>query len=204
MKVAYVRVSAADQNEARQVEGLRGYKIERWYIEKASARNTDRPKLQELLDFIRQGDVLYIHDFSRLARSTADLLRLVELLEQKGVALVSSKENIDTATPAGRLMLAMIGAINEFERATLLERQREGIAIAKAAGKYKGRKKITRADLPRFDVLYERYMRREISKSRMAKELGVSRPTLDGMMNPYKGINEAILKNHHPQNNENN
>lgn len=177
-----MRVSTADQNEVRQVEGLKGYGIERWYIEKASARDMDRPKLQELLDFIRQGDVLYIHDFSRLSRTTADLLRLVELLEQKGVALVSSKENIDTATPAGRLMLAMIGAINEFERASLLERQREGISIAKAAGKYKGRKKITRADLPGFDTLYEQYMRRKISKSRMAKALRVSRPTLDRVM----------------------
>lgn len=138
MKIAYVRVSSADQNEARQIEALKNYGIEKWFTEKISAKDTNRPKLNELLDFAREGDTIYIMDFSRLARSTADLLKIVEELNQRQIVLISLKEQIDTSTPTGKLMLTMIGAINEFERQNLLERQREGIAIAKANGKYKG------------------------------------------------------------------
>lgn len=142
MNLAYVRVSTDEQNEARQREALEKYGIERWYVEKISAKDTNRPCLQEMMNFIREGDTVHIHDLSRLARSTSDLLTLVETFNQKGVHLVSNKENIDSSTPTGKLMLTMIGAINEFERANILERQREGIAIAKREGVYKGRKPI--------------------------------------------------------------
>ena len=179
MKVAYVRVSSVDQNEARQVEALKKHGIEKWFSEKISGKNTDRPKLQELLEFVREGDTVYIHDFSRLARSTKDLLDIVEKLNNKGVSLVSNKENIDSSTPTGKLMLTMIGAIAEFERMNLLERQREGIQIAKIDGKYKGRKAIA---IPDFENHLERYQRREISKAALAKELGISRPTLDKLI----------------------
>lgn len=118
MKIAYVRVSTVEQNEARQIEALKKYDVDKWFTEKVSAKDTNRPQLQAMIDFAREGDTIYIHDFSRLARSTADLLKLVEQLQAKGVHLVSNKENIDTSTPTGRLMLTMIGAINEFERAT--------------------------------------------------------------------------------------
>ena len=138
MNVAYVRVSTIEQNEERQIEALKPHNIERWYTEKVSGKSMDRPKLQEMLDFVREGDTVYIHDFSRLARSTEDLLRIVNTLTEKGVHLVSNKENIDSSTPSGRLMLTMIAAIAQFERENLLERQREGIALAKAAGKYRG------------------------------------------------------------------
>ena len=117
MRVAYVRVSSVDQNETRQIEALKKHDIEKWYTEKVSGKDTNRPQLQEMLDFVRSGDTVYIHDFSRLARSTKDLLDIVETLEKKGVHLVSNKENIDTSTPTGKLMLTMIGAIAEFERA---------------------------------------------------------------------------------------
>ena len=127
MKVAYVRVSAVEQNEARQIEALEKHNIGKWYIEKVSGKDTNRPKLQELLDFVREGDSVHIHDFSRLARSTKDLLDIVEVLNAKKVSLVSNKEKLDTGTPTGKLMLTMIAAINEFERQNLLERQREGI-----------------------------------------------------------------------------
>lgn len=129
MKIAYVRVSTVEQNEARQIEALEKYGIEKWFTEKVSAKDTNRPKLKEMLDFAREDDTIYIHDFSRLARSTKDLLGIVETLKAKGINLVSNKENIDSSTPTGKLMLTMIAAINEFERANLLERQREGIAI---------------------------------------------------------------------------
>ena len=184
MRIGYVRVSTIEQNEARQVEGLKGYEIEKWFVEKASAKDTLRPQLQAMLDFAREGDTIYIHDFSRLARSTADLLQITEQLRGKGIHLVSHKENIDTATPTGKLMLTMIGAIGEFERANLLERQREGIAIAKVQGKYKGRKRV---EIPDFEMHYQRYLRREVSKAGLARELGVSRPTVDRLINETNG-----------------
>lgn len=179
MRLAYVRVSTAEQNEQRQVEAMKRYDIEKWFIEKVSGKDTNRPKLQELLDFAREGDTIHIHDFSRLARSTKDLLDIVEQLNTKGVHLVSNKENIDSSTPTGKLMLTMIGAINEFERTNLLERQREGIAIAKRDGKYKGGKAKTVAD---FAEYYSRYITRQITKSALARQLGISRPTLDRLI----------------------
>ena len=136
MNIAYVRVSSIDQNEARQIESLEKYGIERWYTEKISGKDANRPKLQEMLEYVRDGDTIHIHDLSRLARSTADLLVIVDLLAKKGVHLVSNKENIDSSTPTGKLMLTMIGAINEFERQNLLERQAEGIKEAVKRGAF--------------------------------------------------------------------
>ena len=181
MKIAYVRDSTAEQNEARQVEALSKHGIEKWFTEKVSAKDTNRPKLQEVLNFVREGDVIYIHDFSRLARSTKDLLEIVEILNEKKVHLVSNKENIDTSTPTGKLMLTMIGAIAEFERQNLLERQREGIEIAKREHKFKGRKALT-VDEEIFDQLYQDYQSRKINKVKFAEKLGVSRPTLDKLI----------------------
>lgn len=185
MKVAYVRVSTIEQNEARQIEALEKHGIEKWFIEKASGKTaTDRPELNNMIDFVREGDVIFIHDFSRLARSTKDLLEIVERLTAKGVHLVSNKENIDTSTPTGKLMLTMIGAIAEFERQNMLDRQAEGIAIAKREGRYRGRKAIE-IDSDLFKAQYERYQRREITKTELAKVLKVSRPTLDKMIKEY-------------------
>lgn len=183
MQIAYIRVSSIEQNEQRQIEAMKPYKIEKWFIEKVSAKDTNRPKLQELLEFVREGDTLHIHDFSRLARSTKDLLEIVESLNRKGVTLVSNKESIDSSTPTGKLMLTMIGAINEFERTNLLERQREGIEIAKRKGVYKGRKAVSISD---FGIHYQRYKHREISKIQLAKEISVSRPTLDKLIREYE------------------
>lgn len=99
MKVSYIRVSTAEQNEARQMEAMKDKGIEKYYIEKVSAKDTNRPKLQEMLEYVREGDIVFIHDFSRLARSTKDLLDIVEKLNKKGVTLKSNKENLDTSTP---------------------------------------------------------------------------------------------------------
>ena len=181
MRIAYVRVSTAEQNEQRQIDALTKHDIERWFTEKVSGKDTNRPQLQAMLEFAREGDTIYVHDFSRLARSTSELLQIVELLQRKKIHLVSNKENIDTSTPTGKLMLTMIGAINEFERQNILERQREGITIAKAHGRYKGRAPI-RLDSQRFESVYARYHTREISKKEMARLLGISRPTLDRLL----------------------
>ena len=128
------------------------------------------------------GDVLYVADFSRLARNVRDLLSIAELLKENKVRLVSLKENIDTDTANGKLMFTLIGAIAEFERENLLERQREGIEIAKTKGVYKGRKKKEAAD---FEKYYALYQKREITKKKMAELLKVSRPTLDRMIREY-------------------
>ena len=182
MNVSHIRVSTIDQNTARQEEGLKPYNIEKSFIEKISGKNAKRPELQKALEFCREGDILYVWDFSRLARSTIDLLNIAELLTSKGVTLVSIKENIDTSTPQGKLMLTLIGAIAEFERTSLLEKQREGIAIAKVAGKYKGRKPIKVDD---FKQYYDDYMQRRINKSQLAKKLKISRPILNKLFNEY-------------------
>lgn len=181
--IAYIRVSTAEQNEARQKEALQKYNIDRWFIEKASGKDLNRPKLQEMLEYIREDDVVYVEEFSRLGRSTADLLATVQKIEAAGAQFVSLKEQFDTTTPAGRLQMTMMAAIAEFERDMILERQREGIAIAKAAGKYKGRKEIT---VPNIGEYYEKYMSRQGSKVSIAAELGISRTTLDKLFRKYR------------------
>lgn len=140
-----------------------------------------------MLEWVREGDTVYVFNFSSLARSTKDLLFIVEKLNEKNVHLISMKENLDTSTPNGKLMVAMIADINEFEHQNLLERQAEGIAIAKKKGVYKGRKRIEIKD---FGNYYDAYMNREISKSGIAKKLNVSRPTVDRLIKEYKdGVN---------------
>ena len=180
--IAYIRVSTVEQNEARQKAALQKYSIDRWFIEKASGKDLNRPMLQEMLKYIREDDVVYVEEFSRLGRSTADLLATVRKIEDAGARFVSLKEQFDTTTPAGRLQMTMMAAIAEFERDMILERQREGIAIAKAVGKYKGRKEIT---VPNIGEYYERYMSRQGSKVSIAAELGISRTTLDKLFKKY-------------------
>lgn len=184
--IAYIRVSTIDQNEARQKEALQPYNIDKWFIEKASGKDTKRPKLQEMLDYIREDDTVYVEEFSRLGRSTADLLAIVHQFEDLGAKFISIKEKFDTKTPAGKLQMTMMAAIAEFEREMILERQREGIAIAKAAGKYKGRKAIT---VPNIGEYYEKYMTRKGTKTSIASELGISRTTLDKLFQEYEGTN---------------
>lgn len=185
--VAYVRVSIVEQNEARQREALKEYDIDRWFIEKASGKDTKRPELQAMLDYIREDDTVYVEEFSRLGRSTADLLSIVQRIEDTGAKFISIKENFDTKTPAGKLQMTMMAAIAEFERAMILERQREGIAIAKREGKYKGRKAIS---VPNIGDYYDRYMSRQETKTSISAELGISRTTLDKLFKEYK---EEIL-----------
>lgn len=181
--VAYVRVSTVEQNESRQREALQAYDIDKWFVEKASGKDTKRPELQAMLDYIREDDVVYVEEFSRLGRSTSDLLSIVQRIEDTGAKFISIKENFDTKTPAGKLQMTLLAAIAEFERAMILERQREGIAIAKREGKYKGRKAIS---VPNIGDYYDRYMKRQGTKTSIALELGISRTTLDKLFKEYK------------------
>lgn len=173
--VGYVRVSTVEQNEGRQVAALKPRGIDKWFTDKCSGKNTDRPQFRAMLDYIREGDTVYVEDFSRLSRSVADLLHIVTALQEKRVGLVSLKERIDSTTPQGRLMLTMIGAINEFERANILERQAEGIALAKQKGIYKGRKRIAKPD--NWQDVYTRWKRREITGAQAMQETGLKRNT---------------------------
>ena len=114
MKIAYARVSTTDQNLERQLEEFRKLNIDKVFSEKISGKNTERQELQKMLDYARENDELYVVDFSRLSRSVSDLLSILTRMEEKGVRVISLKENFDTSTPTGKLMVTMIGAINEF------------------------------------------------------------------------------------------
>ena len=187
MKYAYVRVSTVEQNEERQIEGLEKHGIDKWFIEKVSGKDTNRPELQAMLDVAKAGDTIYVHDFSRLARSTKDLLAIVEMLTEREINLVSNKENIDTSTPAGKLMLTVLAAIYEFERTNMLERQAEGIEIAKRENKYAncGRKKTEITD--EYEHLIRQYVDGKVTKVQLAVMMNVSRPTLNRILNEYGG-----------------
>ena len=142
--IGYARVSTEEQNEDRQLESFRTFRepIAKTFIDKCSGKNMNRPQLKAMLEYVRKGDVVVVSDFSRLARSTKDMLQIVQDLTDKGVGLISIKENLDTDTPQGKFMLTVFAALAELERETILQRQREGIAIAKAKGKYKGRRPL--------------------------------------------------------------
>lgn len=185
MNIAYIRVSTIDQNEERQIKAMEKENIKKYFTEKVSAKDAKRPKLMEMIEFARDGDIVYIKDFSRLARSTQDFLNIVKELDKKGVKLKSLKENLDSDTSTGKLMLTMIGAINEFERANMLERQREGIAIAKAKGAYKGRKKVEKPD--NWDEVYPRWKNRELTAGKAMELLGLKRNTFYKMVKQSAG-----------------
>lgn len=141
MRIGYIRVSTVGQNTARQEEQLRD--LDKVFIEKQSGKDVkNRPALQSLLAYVREGDTVVVESISRFARNTRDLLNLIEELRQKDVRFVSLKENIDTTTPQGQFMLTIFASMAQLERAYILQNQREGIELAKAQGKYKGRKPI--------------------------------------------------------------
>ena len=175
MKVAYIRVSTEDQNTARQEEAMKSLGIEKAFIEKISGKSMDRPQLKAMLDYVREGDTLVVESYSRLARNTKDLLSIVEELEKKGVAFVSLKENIDTSTPQGKLMLTIFAGLAQFERECTLQRQKEGIAIAKAGGKYKGRKPVAIPD--NWNEVVALWRTGEITAKVAQKKLGMTSAT---------------------------
>lgn len=185
MNIAYVRVSTAEQNEQRQVEALKRFDIDKWFIDKCSGKDTYRLQFKEMAEFVREGDTVYVMDWSRLSRSTVDLLKIIDVMSKHNIKLVSIKENFDTSTSTGRLMLSLIAAINEFERQNLLERQREGIAIAKAQGKYQGRKPVKRDDKLVLDLIYA-IKAKEITVTDAAKRLNVTRATVYNLIARYE------------------
>ena len=172
--VGYVRVSAADQNEARQVEAIGD--VDKMFLDKASGKNAkDRPELQKMIEYVREGDTVIVKSPDRLARSTTDLLDLVKRLGKKGVE-VTFLDNpaLNTNTPHGEFMLTVLGAVAQLERSVIGERQMEGIALAKKRGVYERRRKISDEQI----VMAQKKVADGVPKAVVARELGVSRTTL--------------------------
>jgi DNA invertase Pin-like site-specific DNA recombinase len=178
MKLFYCRVSTTEQHEDRQVKLAHdlGIEDEYIYIDKQSGKNAERKQLKALLEFCRKGDIVYCDSISRMARNTKDLLNIVEKLNQKQVEFVSVKENIDTTTPQGKFMLTIFGACAELERGCLLQRQAEGIAIAKSEGKYKGRKARV-IDEERFAKVCAEWRQDIRTAKSIQKEFGITAQT---------------------------
>ena len=146
-KIGYIRVSTEHQETARQQEIMSSYQVDRVFSEKLSGASTDRPQIKAMLDYVREGDTLYVESISRLGRSAKDLLNIIDTLTDKKVTLISHKEKIDTDTPTGKFMLTVFAALSQLEREQLKQRQREGIEIAKAQGEYTGRDFMRRMDM---------------------------------------------------------
>lgn len=174
MLVGYIRVSTQEQNTIRQEVLMESLGVEILFIDKASGKNTERPELTRMMEFVRQGDTIVVESISRFARNTRDLLELVERLTAKGVEFVSRKEAIDTTTPSGKFMLTIFGAVAELEREYILQRQKEGIAIAKANGIYKGRPPVP---CPDFDRVVTLWQSGEITAAEAARRLKISPST---------------------------
>jgi DNA invertase Pin-like site-specific DNA recombinase len=174
-RVGYIRVSSVDQNTDRQLEGQQ---LDKVFTDRASGKDTKRPQLQAALDYLREGDVLVVHSMDRLARNVDDLRKIVQELTGKGVQVQFVKENLTFTgedSPMSNLLLSLLGAVAEFERSMIRERQREGIALAKKAGVYKGRKRSLTTE-------QVKEIRRRVGageqKARLAIEYGISRQTL--------------------------
>lgn len=189
MKVGYVRISTKEQNTARQDELMRQLEVEKVYTDRMSGKDAERPELQKMMDFVREGDTLVVESFSRFARNTQDLLNLTAALKEKGVHFVSQKEKIDTDTHAGKFMLKVFAGLVEFERETILDRQAEGIAIAKAEGRMKGRPKKA-VDI--FESAYLDVKAGKMSATAAAKQLGLSRSTWYRKAKEYEDDNTMI------------
>lgn len=185
MKIGYIRVSTLEQNTIRQEVMMNDLGVDELYIDKASGKSCDRAELKKMMEYVRRGDVVIVESISRFARNTKDLLELVEQLTAKGVEFVSRKEAIDTTTPTGKFMLTVFGAVAELEREYILQRQREGIDIAKAQGKYTGRKAITHPD---FDKVTGQWKAGQITAVQAMKQLGMSKPTFYRKMREQKGV----------------
>ena len=184
MQVGYIRISTVGQNTARQEVLMQELGVEKVFIDRLSGKNTDRPELKKMMAFVRQGDTVVVESISRFARNTKDLLELVEQLTAKGVEFVSKKEAIETTTPTGKFMLTIFGAVAELEREYILQRQAEGIAIAKGQGIYKGRHPILR---PEFESVVQLWRSGKLTATDAMKRLDMKPSTF------YRRVKEMRL-----------
>ena len=186
MKVFYIRCSTEEQNEERQILNAKEVNADKLFIDKASGKNIDRKAFKEMINFIREGDTVICSDISRLARNTRDLLNIIDDFSKKNVEFISLKENIDTSTPQGKFMLTVFGAMAELERESILQRQREGIAIAKAQGKYKGRQRI-KINEDKFRRLCKEWREGKRTAVSIQREMNITSQTF------YRRVNEWNL-----------
>lgn len=186
MKVGYIRVSTEEQNTERQEILMERLGVEKIFIEKVSGKNANRPRLMEMLNFVREGDTVVVSEISRFARNTKDLLTLVETLTEKGVEFESQKEKIDTTTPAGKFMLTIFGAVAQLEREYILARQKEGIDAKKARGEYRGRQPID-VDKGQFEQEYKLWKSGQITALTAMKHLGLKPNTFYRRVKEYEG-----------------
>ena len=184
-KIGYIRVSTEHQETDRQQEIMDSYQVDRIFSEKLSGANTNRPQLKAMLDYVREGDTLYVESISHLGRSTRDLLNIIDTLTNKGITLVSHKENIDTDTPTGKFMLTVFAALSQLEREQLKQRQREGIEIAKAQGKYMGRNPIP-IDWTKFGSLYGEWKAKNITGRDFMRRMGLTANTFYRRIREYE------------------
>ena len=184
MKIGYIRTSTTDQNTARQEVLMQELEVEQIFIDQMSGKNTNRPELKRMMEFVREGDTVIVESISRFARNTKDLLELIEQLSSKRVEFVSKKEAIDTATPTGKFMLTVFGAVAELEREYTLQRQKEGIAIAKEKGVYKGRKPI---EHPKFNEVVSVWKNGSITATEAMKRLDMKPSTF------YRKVRQGFI-----------
>lgn len=194
MKVGYVRVSTEEQNTTRQEVMMAELGVEKIFLEKITGKTQrGRKQLTAMLAFVREGDVVVVESISRIARNTKDLLEIVEQLEEKGVDFISKKEAIDTKTPSGKFMLTVFGAIAQLEREYILDRQREGIEIARQNGKYKGRKPIA-MDMDKFALVYSEWKSGKCKAVEAMNELGLKPATFYRRVKEYENSTKTSIK----------
>ena len=198
MKVGYIRVSSKEQNTARQELLMEQLGVDKVYLEKVSGKNTNRPELKAMLEFVREGDTVVVESISRFARNTKDLLELIELLQEKKVEFISQKEAIDTTTPTGKFMLTIFGAVSELERSYILQRQREGIdamPIDKKTGKRKSSKtgRVTGRPSMKYPKdwtkIYNQYITKELNVKQICKLYDLPRSSFYVLVDRYKKEN---------------
>ena len=185
MKVGYIRVSTDEQNIARQEILMKQLGVEKLFIDKCSGKNTNRPKLMEMMNFVRERDIVVVSEISRFARNTKDLLNLIDELTEKGVQFESQKEKIDTTTPTGQFMLTVFAAVSQLEREYILSRQREGIEAKKARGEYKGRQPIN-VDKSQFEQEYKLWKDGHITARKAMTNLGLKPNTFYRRVKDYE------------------
>ena len=192
--IAYIRVSTKEQNTGRQHEDFtaKGIVLDKVFEEKLSGKNTDRPQLQAMLAYLREGDTLYVESFSRFARSARDFLNIVNTLNEKGVSFVSLKENIDTTTPNGKFMLTVFAGLYELERDNILERQREGIDLALKEGRPYGRPSATLSAT--FSKNYQLWKQGELKAVDFMKRENIPKSTFYKLVKRYENENNIIGK----------
>lgn len=191
MKIGYVRCSTKDQNPERQEALMQKLGVEKVFIDMLSGKDTNRPQLQAMLDYIREGDTVIVESFSRLARNTRDLLEITDKMREKGVEFISQKESIDTKTPVGKALLTILGAISELEREYILERQAEGIAIKKQKGEYRGRVPI-KVDEKKFEQEYKLWRSGQITAKLAMEHLGLKPNTFYRRVTEYEAKHNIV------------